>query len=130
MKNVGQGDKRIVVINGEIVGSALRLPPKGGWICNSSQGGNAHYAKADEREQWIVEQLNQALLPRGIAMYGVDTLVDDDGQRILSEVNTLSIGGVKQMAALSGKPLVKKSADLLVEYIQGNVPFRNKVKVF
>jgi glutathione synthase len=127
MKNVHQGDKRIVVVNGEIVGSALRLPPKGGWICNSSQGGDARSSEADERERWMVDNLNQALLPRGIAMYGIDTLVGDDGLRILSEVNTLSIGGVKQMAALSGRPLVQKSADLLMEYIQGNVPFRKGV---
>lgn len=130
MKNVKQGDKRVVVVNGDIVGGALRLPPKGSWICNASQGGDAHFAEADERERWIVDILNQALLPRGIVMYGIDTLVGDDGRRVLSEVNTLSIGGVKQMAALSGKPLVQRSANLLMEYIQENVPSRSKVKVF
>ena len=126
LKNVGQGDKRIVVVNGEIVGAALRLPPQGSWICNASQGGSSIFAEPDEQERWMIERLNEELLPRGIAMYGIDTLVGDDGRRTLSEVNTLSIGGVKQMAELSGLPLVKRSADLLVNYIREHIPFREK----
>lgn len=126
LKNVDQGDKRIVVVNGQIVGAALRLPPEGSWICNASQGGSSIFAEPNKQERRIVERLNEELLPRGIAMYGVDTLVGDDGKRTLSEVNTLSIGGVKQMAELSGQPLVERTAELLVDYIRENVPFREK----
>lgn len=126
LKNVDQGDKRIVVVNGRIVGAALRLPPEGSWICNASQGGSSIFAEPDKQEHRIVERLNEELLPRGIAMYGIDTLVGDDGKRTLSEVNTLSIGGVKQMAELSGEPLVERTAALLVDYIRENIPLREK----
>ena len=129
MKNVHQGDKRIVVVNGEIVGAALRMPPKGSWICNAAQGGMAVFSMPDEHERRMVHQLNHSLIPRGIAMYGIDTLVGDDGRRVLSEINALSIGGVKSMAALSNLPLVERSADLLMDYITTHVNNRKGMKV-
>ncbi len=117
LKNVDQGDKRIIVANGQIVGAVLRIPPRGAWLCNAAQGGKAQAATADYHEQKIIRRLNEVLLPKGIAMYGIDTLVDDDGRRTLSEINTLSIGGVKQLAQLSRQPLVSRTAKLLMDYV-------------
>ncbi len=39
LKNVDQGDKRILVVDGQIMAASLRLPPEGSWICNVAQGG-------------------------------------------------------------------------------------------
>ena len=50
-------------------------------------------------------------------MYGVDTLVGDDGKRVLSEINTTSIGGLPQIAKMEGKLLVKQATNLIWEYI-------------
>lgn len=127
LKNVTKGDKRIVVVNGQVVGAALRVPPKGSWICNAAQGGSASYVQPDSRELWMVDRLNAPLLERGIAMYGIDTLVGDDGERTLSEINALSIGGIRPMETLSGLPLVQRAADLLMEYVAGNVGDRRSV---
>ena len=127
LKNVRRGDKRIVVVNGRVLGAVLRLPPKGSWICNAARGGSARPSRLTAEERRIVERLNEALLPRGIAMYGIDTLVGDDGRRVLSEVNTLSIGGIKPLAELTGRPLVERTAQLLVEYMQGNVRERRGI---
>ncbi|MCO6475043.1 MAG: glutathione synthetase [Phaeodactylibacter sp.] len=118
LKNVHQGDKRIIVVNGVVVGAVLRLPPKGAWLCNAAQGGRAAKAAADAREMEMARKLSEALLPRGIAMFGMDTLVEDDGRRALSEVNTLSIGGIKPLEDLTGEPLVKRATDLLATYMQ------------
>lgn len=41
LNNVDQGDKRIVVVNGQILGGVLRMPPPGAWLCNAAQGGYA-----------------------------------------------------------------------------------------
>ena len=38
---VGEGDRRSVVVNGEIIGSTLRFPKDGGWLCNVAQGGTS-----------------------------------------------------------------------------------------
>ena len=52
-------------------------------------------------------------------MYGFDTLVDDDGKRVLSEINTLSIGGIGPLAELSGRPVIREAAKLLWGYLEG-----------
>ena len=117
LKNVKQGDKRIIVVNGEIMGASLRMPPEGSWLCNVSQGGTSMGATVDDRERAIVAAVNPILQKMGIAMYGLDTLVGDDGRRVLSEINTTSIGGLPQIAEQLGKPRVKEAADLMWQFI-------------
>ena len=117
LKNVGQGDKRIVVVNGQIMGASLRLPAAGSWICNVAQGGSSNLTEVSEEEVKIIQKIDPVLSKMGIVMYGVDTLVDDDGKRVLSEINTTSIGGLPQIAQMQGKPLVKQATDLLWDYI-------------
>ncbi len=117
LKNVDQGDKRIVVCKGQVLGAALRLPAPGKWVCNVARGGKSTSAEADENEAAIVERLNPALAGHGIIFYGIDTLMGDEGKRVLSEINTLSIGGLPKIAEYSGRPVVRQAADLLWEYI-------------
>ncbi len=120
LKNVKKGDKRIVVVNGRILGAVLRMPPKGSWLCNAAQGGQAVLSEPDERERRMARELSKVLLPKGIVMFGMDTLVNDEGLRVLSEVNTLSIGGIKPMEDLSGKPMVRRAAHQLARYMQAS----------
>ena len=117
LKNVSQGDKRIIVLDGKILGASLRLPAADSWICNVSMGGTSNYADITPEEEHIVAKINPVLSKMGILMYGVDTLVDDNGKRVLSEINTTSIGGLPQIARLTGEPLVELAADLLWNYI-------------
>lgn len=125
LKNVSQGDKRIVVVDGKIMGASLRLPPKDSWICNVAMGGTSNPSEVDEAEIEIIKTINPLLSELGIVMYGVDTLVGDDGKRILSEINTTSIGGLPQIAKLSGQPLVEEAIDLIWKYIV--IKIKNKV---
>jgi len=117
LKNVGQGDKRIIVVNGKIMGASLRLPPKDSWICNVAMGGSSNHTIIEKEEYEIVEQINPTLSKAGIVMYGVDTLVGDNGVRVLSEINTTSIGGLPQIARMEGKPLVEEAIDLIWQYV-------------
>ncbi len=117
LKNVSQGDKRIIVVNGKIMGASLRLPQKDSWICNVAMGGTSNLTNVDKEEVKIVERINPTLSEMGIVMYGVDTLVGDDGKRVLSEINTTSIGGLPQIAQLLGKPLVEEATNLIWNYI-------------
>ncbi len=119
LKNVTQGDKRTIVANRQILGSALRLPAPGSWMCNVAQGGSAVLAEADEDELIIQEILTPILYRKGVVIFGFDTLVDDDGRRVLSEINTLSIGGLMPLQEMSGRPVLKRTAELLWNYIEG-----------
>lgn len=120
LKNVSKGDKRIVVVNGKIIGASLRLPAKGSWLCNVSMGGSSNFTVVNEEEQKIIERINPMLSKMGIVMYGVDTLVNDEGKRILSEINTTSIGGLPQIARMTKKPLVEEAIDLIWQYFTTN----------
>ena len=121
LKNVGDGDKRIVVVNGQVLGGVLRLPPPGAWLCNAAQGGQAIRTELRPEEHYIAEVISPVLSKMGIAMFGFDTLVNDQGKRILSEINTLSIGGLPQMGALNGQPVVSQTASLLWQYINDEI---------
>ena len=117
LKNVIMGDKRTIVANGQILGSALRLPAPGSWMCNVAQGGRAELAEADENELIIERILTPLLHNKGVIFYGFDTLVDDDGKRVLSEINTLSIGGLTPLDEMSNDNILGRAASLLWDYM-------------
>lgn len=117
LNRVSLGDKRIVVINGEIIGASLRKPAKDSWLCNVAMGGNSNWAKVNFEEIRIVKRINSELLKKGILMYGIDTLENDDKKRVLSEINTTSIGGLPQIANLTGKPILKVAAELIWNFV-------------
>ena len=114
-RRVSEGDKRIVVVDGEVIGAVLRLPGPDGWLCNVSQGGRAEATTLTPEEGRITEVLDAHMRRLGVVMYGVDTLVDNDGRRVLSEVNTMSIGGLNDLpAGQDGTSAVTRAARLLL----------------
>lgn len=117
LEYVDQGDKRVLVAGRSVIGASLRKPAEGSWMCNVSQGGTSHYAELEPEEWHIAHQLIQILNPRGIVLFGFDTLMDQDGKRKLSEINTLSVGGLVQAGELSGEPVVQRVVDAFWEYI-------------
>ncbi len=117
LENVDQGDKRIIVVGGKIMGASLRLPAKDSWICNVAMGGTAMHTEVDEADAHIVAEINPVLSEIGIFMYGIDTLVGNDGLRVLSEINVTSIGGLPQIARFLNKPLLEEASSLILQYI-------------
>ncbi len=120
LKNVKEGDKRIIVVNGKILGASLRLPAQNSWICNVAMGGSSQLSEIDEEENEIVSTINPILSKMGIVMYGLDTLMDDNGKRVLSEINTTSIGGLPQIAKQRNLPLVEEAVELILQYFIKN----------
>ncbi|GAB5555352.1 MAG: hypothetical protein Sapg2KO_49430 [Saprospiraceae bacterium] len=122
LKNVTEGDKRIVVIYGQVIGASLRLPPEDSWLCNAAQGGQSVNTSLRPEEELMAKDLSEKLGKLGVMFFGFDTLVDDHGQRVLSEVNTLSIGGLKQMdAQQKEQQLLSKAANQIMDYIQNEI---------
>ena len=116
MKNVTQGDKRILVVGGQIMAASLRLPAENSWLCNVAQGGTSVTAQLETEEEAIIKTISPRLEAEGIFIFGADTLVDDDGKRILSEVNTLSIGGFPQAEKQTGRPIVRETINKIVNH--------------
>lgn len=118
LKNVSQGDKRILVVDGTILAASLRLPAKDSWMCNVAQGGTSVPTEITKEEEMIIEAISPKLKKDGILIFGADTLVDDDGQRILSEINTLSIGGFPQAEQQTGKPILQQTIHKIITYVE------------
>lgn len=118
LERVSEGDKRIVVCGGHIMGASLRLPAHGSWLCNAAQGGVSVATDITPEERRMARRLAKRLQQEGIFLFGFDTLVGNDGRRVLSEINTMSIGGLKQMDAQTGKPILRRVADLLWQHVK------------
>ena len=122
LKNVHQGDKRIIVANRKVVAAALRTPPAGSWLCNVSMGATSTYAEPDEQELEIARKVIPDLYDKGVILFGMDTLVDDDGRRVLSELNTSCVNGIYPAEITTGRPITQETANLLMEYIIDQIP--------
>lgn len=117
LPEVTKGDKRLFVVNGEILTATLRIPAENSWLANVAQGGASFTTQPTTREREMVEYLSPILLQEGIFYYGLDTLVGNQGERVISEINTLSVGGVQAYEIVSGNPVSAKFADLFVREI-------------
>jgi len=117
LKNVSEGDKRILVVNGNMLAASLRLPPDGSWLCNVAQGGRSVATEITPEEEAIINTITPALIEKGIVIFGADTLVDDNGKRVLSEINTLSIGGFPQSEQQSKRPVVQLAINGIFDYV-------------
>lgn len=113
LNRVGEGDKRIIVVAGSCLGAVLRIPQKGSWLCNLAQGAISKPATLTDEEIKIVNTVDSVLIHEGINVYGIDTLVNDDGKRIMSEINTTNVGGFVQLQKESDIDIMEKTVELI-----------------
>lgn len=92
-----QGDKRIILVNGEPRGAVLRVPSEDDHRGNMAAGGKPVKTTLTEREKHICARLKPMLLEHGLLMVGIDTLGD-----FLTEVNVTSPTGIAEINALDG----------------------------
>ena len=83
---IKQGDKRILVIDGEAVPYSLaRIPASGETRGNLAAGGRGVAQPLSERDQWIVNQVSPSLREKGLLFVGLDVIGD-----YLTEINVTS----------------------------------------
>ncbi len=111
LDNPNQSDNRLIVSNGVILGTLARVPKPGEWLCNITAGGSYAFAEADARELDIVRRIDPAMRELGLHFYGVDTLLNHRGERVLSEINTMNVGGAYRYELATGKPVCKRIAE-------------------
>lgn len=120
LHNNDQSDKRILVFDGQIIGAMNRKPQEGGWLCNIASGGSAEVSSVNIEEKALIDAIDPWLKERGIYFYGLDTLKDESGRRMLSEVNTLNPGGTGLYEKLTGEavapPIAQGFLRLLKDY--------------
>jgi glutathione synthase len=94
---VKDGDKRIILVDGEFAGAVNRVPAPDDLRSNMVRGGVPAATELTEREREICARLGPALRERGLIFVGVDVI---DG--FLTEINVTSPTGIRAVKNLGG----------------------------
>ena len=100
LPKVVEGDKRIILIDGEAAGAVNRVPPEGDIRSNMVRGGAAHPTDLSPRELEICRTIGPELKRRGLVFVGIDVI---DGN--LTEINVTSPTGLRAIKRLGGPDL-------------------------
>lgn len=106
---ITEGDKRILVVDGEPVPYALaRLPGAGDFRGNLAKGGRGEGVELSERDHWLVAQVAPELKRRGILFAGLDVIGD-----WLTEVNVTSPTCIRELDAAYGLNIAGQLFDVI-----------------
>jgi glutathione synthase len=98
LPEVAEGDKRIVLVDGEVAGAINRKPGEGEFRSNLAQGGYAEAAGLAPREEEICAALGPELKRLGLIFVGIDVI----GGRWLTEINVTSPTGIVAIDQFNG----------------------------
>ncbi|MEO1677743.1 MAG: glutathione synthase [Pseudomonadota bacterium] len=97
LSEVVQGDKRVILVDGEPVGAINRVPAKGETRSNLHVGGRPEPAPLTERDREICAAIGPVLRERGQIFVGIDVI----GGR-LTEINVTSPTGIQELERFDG----------------------------
>ncbi|MGZ3256237.1 MAG: glutathione synthase [Croceibacterium sp.] len=98
LPEVAEGDKRIVLVDGEYAGAINRKPGQGEFRSNLAQGGYAEKADLTPREEEICVAMGPELKARGLIFVGIDVI----GGKWLTEINVTSPTGIVSIDQFNG----------------------------
>ena len=98
LPEVAEGDKRIVLVDGEFAGAINRFPGEGEFRSNLAQGGSAEAATLTPREEEICAAMGPELRKRGLVFVGIDVI----GGKWLTEINVTSPTGIVAIDKFNG----------------------------
>jgi len=105
---VAEGDKRILIVDGEPVGAINRRPPAGAIRSNLVVGGKAEATGLSAREREICATIAPELKKRGLIFVGIDVIGG-----MMTEINVTSPTGARALKNLSGVDAVAKMWDVI-----------------
>lgn len=94
---VKQGDKRIILVDGEFGGAVNRVPAADDLRSNMVRGGSPKATDLTPREREICARIGPSLRERGLLFVGIDVI---DGW--LTEINVTSPTGIRAIKKLGG----------------------------
>ncbi len=98
LPSVSAGDKRIVLVDGEVAGAINRKPGEGEFRSNLAVGGYAEATSLTAREEEICAVLRPELKARGLVFVGIDVI----GGEWLTEINVTSPTGIVAIDKFNG----------------------------
>ena len=109
---IREGDKRILLLEGEPLGAVLRVPARGETRANFHVGGTAARASLDDADRRIIERLAPRLRQDGLFFVGIDVIGG-----LLTEVNVTSPTGLQEINALDGVRLEERILERVEEIL-------------
>ena len=97
LPEVKNGDKRIILVDGEFAGAVNRVPAPDDLRSNMVRGGVPKATDLTAREREICARLGPALRERGLLFVGIDVIGD-----FLTEINVTSPTGIRAIKNLGG----------------------------
>jgi len=99
---VRKGDKRIILVDGEIAGAINRVPAAGEARSNLHVGGRAEATTLSPRETEICKTIGPELKKRGLVFTGIDVIGG-----YLTEINVTSPTGIQEVKRFGGPDIAK-----------------------
>ena len=104
------GDKRIILLNGEPLGAILRKADQPGQLNNLDQGGKAYRAELTKTDKEICGAMKSVFLDKDLFFVGIDVLGDR-----LTEINVTSPTGLQELSRFEGKNFANKVIEELIK---------------
>jgi glutathione synthase len=108
LSEASEGDKRILLLNGEPIGAVLRVHAEGVELNNLDAGGSANATTLTERDLEICSSMGEQLRDNGVVFAGIDIIGG-----MLMEVNVTSPTGLQEASRFSGRNLHLEIIDSL-----------------
>ena len=105
---VRDGDKRVILVNGEPAGTVNRIPNDGEARSNFHVGGIAAAAQLTARDKHICATIGPELKRRGLLFVGIDIIGD-----YLTEINVTSPTGIREIQRLSDIDIAALTIDAI-----------------
>jgi glutathione synthase len=105
---IRQGDKRIILIEGEPVGAVSRMPAEGEARANLHVGGRAEKSPLTPRDREICARIGPVLRDAGQVFVGIDVIGD-----WLTEINVTSPTGIQEIGRHDGTDLSARIWDVI-----------------
>jgi glutathione synthase len=115
LPEVAEGDKRIVLVDGEVAGAINRKPGEGEFRSNLAQGGYAEAAELTPREEEICAALGPELKRLGLIFVGIDVI----GGTWLTEINVTSPTGIVAIDTFNGTDTAARIWDAIEARLAG-----------
>ncbi len=97
LPDVRNGDKRVILVDGEPVGAINRVPAEGETRSNMHVGGRPEKIGLSERDREICARIGPLLREKGQVFVGIDVIGD-----YLTEINVTSPTGIQELERFDG----------------------------
>jgi len=115
LPGIVKGDKRVFLLNGEVIGAVNRLPQAGNFLANIHQGAHCEATEVTLAERSILEKLKPFIIEHDLFTVGVDFI---DG--FITEINITSPSAIRQINEVSNAEVHLLIVDALLEKLDND----------